>query len=186
MCSHIIYAYATVDDNKPEIKPVQQDDIEHYRELALLKKTNPDLKLSIRLGGKSSQFTRYLKSPKMTAQLVRSLSWFMASYGFDGVDIAFEFPDEEVPEDKFALTALLEEISKQKRMMTNAIVTLTAAPFVGHLLKVYDVQKIEKLVNYFNLMTFDFYGPWDEKTGAFAPLYQQVYQVESESLRNVV
>ncbi|CAF4542662.1 unnamed protein product, partial [Rotaria magnacalcarata] len=24
MCSHIIYAYATVDDNKPEIKPVQQ------------------------------------------------------------------------------------------------------------------------------------------------------------------
>ncbi|CAF4692771.1 unnamed protein product, partial [Rotaria magnacalcarata] len=34
-------------------------------------------------------------------------------------------------------------------------------------------------------MTFDFYGPWDEKTGAFAPLYQQVYQVESESLRNV-
>ncbi|CAF1972404.1 unnamed protein product [Rotaria magnacalcarata] len=185
MCSHIIYAYATVDDNKPEIKPVQQDDIEHYRELALLKKTNPDLKLSIRLGGKSSQFTRYLKSSKMTAQLVRSLSWFMASYGFDGVDIAFEFPDEEVPEDKFALTALLEEISKQKRMMTNAIVTLTAAPFVGHLLKVYDVQKIEKLVNYFNLMTFDFYGPWDEKTGAFAPLYQQVYQVESESLRNV-
>jgi GH18 family chitinase len=32
----------------------------------------------------------------------------MASYGFDGVDIAFEFPDEEVPEDKLALTTLLE------------------------------------------------------------------------------
>lgn len=27
MCSHIIYAYATVDENKPEIKPVQPDDI---------------------------------------------------------------------------------------------------------------------------------------------------------------
>jgi hypothetical protein len=51
-------------------------------------------------------------------------------------------------------------------------------------------------------MTFDFYGkskelnaykivdyflgPWDEKTGVFAPLYHQSYQVESESLRNVV
>ncbi|CAF3369675.1 unnamed protein product [Rotaria sp. Silwood1] len=186
MCSHIIYAYATVEDNKPEIKPIQKEDIEHYRELALLKKTNPDLKLSIRLGGKSAQYTRYLKSSKMAAQLVRSLIWYMTSYGFDGVDIAFEFPDEEAPEDKVALTTLLEEISKQKRLMTRAIVTLTVAPFVDHLLKAYEVQKIEKLVNYINLMTFDFYGPWDDKTGVFAPLYHQSYQVESESLRNVV
>ncbi|CAF4486412.1 unnamed protein product [Rotaria sp. Silwood1] len=185
MCSHIIYAYATVEDNKPEIKPIQKEDIEHYRELALLKKTNPDLKLSIRLGGKSAQYTRYLKSSKMAAQLVRSLIWYMTSYGFDGVDIAFEFPDEEAPEDKVALTTLLEEISKQKRLMTRAIVTLTVAPFVDHLLKAYEVQKIEKLVNYINLMTFDFYGPWDDKTGVFAPLYHQSYQVESESLRNV-
>lgn len=27
MCSHIIYAYATVNDNKPEIIPIQKDDI---------------------------------------------------------------------------------------------------------------------------------------------------------------
>ena len=60
------------------------------------------------------------------------------------------------------------------------------------------------VVNYFNLMTFDFYGkkkvivkktseeyslflgPWDEKTGIFAPLFHQHYQVDTESLRNVV
>ena len=29
-------------------------------------------------------------------------------------------------------------------------------------------------------------GPWDEKTGVFAPLFQQPYQVDAESLRNVV
>ena len=29
-------------------------------------------------------------------------------------------------------------------------------------------------------------GPWDDKTGIFAPLYRQTYQVESEALRNVV
>lgn len=58
------------------------------------------------------------------------------------------------------------------------------------------------LVNYINLMTFDFYGrkvldadgrlilnysgPWDEKTGIFAPLFRQHYQLQGESLRNVV
>jgi GH18 family chitinase len=92
MCSHIIYAYATVDAHKPEIIPVQKDDLglkkkkpnpnekldfvlEHYRELALLKKSNPNLKISIRLGGKISQYTRYLKHSNMAAQLVRSLIW---------------------------------------------------------------------------------------------------------------
>lgn len=101
------------------------------------------------------------------------------------------------------------------------MVTLTAAPFIENLLKVYDVQKIERyvflinrtknnsidfisLVNYVNLMTFDFYGkyrfvliyliiyrqkklgPWDEKTGVFSPLFHQQYQTGPESLRNVV
>jgi GH18 family chitinase len=32
----------------------------------------------------------------------------MATYGFDGVDIALEFPDSDVPEDKAALTTFLE------------------------------------------------------------------------------
>jgi GH18 family chitinase len=93
MCSHIIYAYATVDERKPEIIPIQKDDLglkkifekktnlflinflEHYRELALLKKRNPDLKISIRLGGKIAQYTRYLKHSNTATQLVRSLIW---------------------------------------------------------------------------------------------------------------
>ncbi len=32
----------------------------------------------------------------------------MATHGFDGVDVALEFPDSDVPEDKTALTTLLE------------------------------------------------------------------------------
>ena len=32
----------------------------------------------------------------------------MATYGFDGVDIALEFADADVPEDKAALTTFLE------------------------------------------------------------------------------
>lgn len=50
--------------------------VDHYRELALLKKTNPDLKISIRLGGKSEQYTRHLKKSKSAAKLVRSLTWY--------------------------------------------------------------------------------------------------------------
>jgi len=89
--------------------------LEQYRELALLKKTNSDLKILIRLGGKSSQYTRYLRKTKSTTQLVRSLTWYMTSYGFDGVDIALEFSDEDVPEDKLALTTLLEVCENLKK-----------------------------------------------------------------------
>ncbi|UJR30602.1 hypothetical protein I4U23_018127 [Adineta vaga] len=185
MCSHIIYAYATVDAQKPEIIAAQKDDLEHYRELSLLKKTNPNLKILIRLGGKISLYLRYLRLSTTTTQLVRSLIWYMATHGFDGVDIALEFPDADIPDAKAALTALLEEIGKQRRLMLRTVITLTAAPYVENLLKVYDIRKIESLVNYINLMTFDFYGPWDEKTGISAPLFHQHYQIETESLRNV-
>ncbi|CAF1022242.1 unnamed protein product [Adineta ricciae] len=185
MCTHIIYAYATVDTSKPEIIPVQKDDLEHYRELSLLKKTNPNLRILIRLGGKISLYLRYLKQAGTTTQLVRSLIWYMATHGFDGVDIALEFPDADIPDAKAALTALLEELGKQRRLMLRTVITLTAAPYVENLLKIYDIRKIEGLVNFINLMTFDFYGPWDEKTGISAPLFRQYYQLEAESVRNV-
>ena len=57
--------------------------VEHYRELGLLKKSNPNLKISIRLGGKIAQYTRYLKQPNMATQLVRSLIWYILSFQSD-------------------------------------------------------------------------------------------------------
>lgn len=84
-------------------------------------------------------------SPLLTLSKTLTHSFrFLTSYGFDGVDIAYEFPDEEVPADRIALTTFIEEIDRQRRLMNNAIVTLTVAPFVDHLRKVYDVSKIEK------------------------------------------
>ncbi len=35
-------------------------------------------------------------------------SRYMATHGFDGVDIALEFPDSDLPEEKIALVKLLE------------------------------------------------------------------------------
>lgn len=43
----------------------------------------------------------------------------MATYGFDGVDIAIEFADADVPEDKAALTILLEVYFKEKLFILN-------------------------------------------------------------------
>jgi len=43
----------------------------------------------------------------------------MTSYGFDGVDVALEFSDEDVPEDKLALTTLLEVCRKFEEKIFN-------------------------------------------------------------------
>ena len=64
-------------ETRVECRGTDESLLEHYRELALLKKSNPNLKILIRLGGKSSQYTRYMKHSNMAAQLVRSLIWYV-------------------------------------------------------------------------------------------------------------
>ena len=39
---------------------------------------------------------------------------YMATHGFDGVDLALEFPDADVPDDRIALTTLLEVNQKRE------------------------------------------------------------------------
>jgi len=38
--------------------------------------------------------------------------------------------------------------------------------------KAYDVPAISRTADFINVMTFDYHGHWDKKTGHLAPLFQ--------------
>jgi chitinase len=90
---------------------------------------------------------------------------------FDGFDIDWEFPVKGGPEgthnnakDKENLTKLLA-LFRQKLDEINPKLILTAAVAAGKPnLDNFDIKSIQKYLNWFNLMTYDFHGSWDKIT----------------------
>lgn len=91
---------------------------------------------------------------------------------FDGIDVDWEFPTSA---DTANYTQLLYEFRTQLNVV-NATLTLTAATPGG----IDNYQNIQlesaaQWVNYFNVMTYDYAGPWSNTTGFISPLYDTTY-----------
>mmetsp|Transcript_23079 Transcript_23079/g.46713 ORF Transcript_23079/g.46713 Transcript_23079/m.46713 type:complete len:1317 (+) Transcript_23079:171-4121(+) len=115
-------------------------------------------------------------------------------YGFDGVDIDWEYPGFEdhsgTPQDRENFSLLLTDVRDaldQLTLETGVEYGLTAALPCGpgHILNM-DVQHVASTLSELNLMTYDFHGSWSETTGANAPLYNQGWGPEHFSVHECV
>lgn len=105
---------------------------------------------------------------------------------FDGIDIDWEFESNSVtPELSQAYTFFIQEIRRlldirdqQRENRSLYTVALQVNPTIYHNL---ELKKLSSVVDWFNVMAYDFYGPWSPKVGLNAPLCNnsaQVYSVD--------
>src|SRR6266404_8947548 len=94
----------------------------NFKQLRVLKKVHPKLHILMSIGGWtwSDKFSNAALTPESRAKLVRSCIGFMKRYGFDDIDIDWEFPvsgglvkEASRPEDKANFTLLLAEFRQQ-------------------------------------------------------------------------
>ena len=93
--THLNFAFATIDPETFEVKPASSSDTKLYTRLTDLKKQDPDLKVFIALGGwtfndpgpTATTFSDLAASEANQKAFFKSLSSFMSTYNFDGVDI---------------------------------------------------------------------------------------------------
>src|SRR4051812_34210001 len=94
----------------------------NFKQLQLLKKKHPHLKTLISLGGwtLSSPFSDAALTDVSRQKLAKSCAAFMKKYGFDGVDVDWEYPvtggeatNKTRPEDRRNYTLLLAELRKE-------------------------------------------------------------------------
>ena len=105
LCTHIVYAFANIDVAKLTLIPAEWDDESttknagSFERLNGLKSKNKGLKTLLSIGGAhagSTAFEAVVKTPASIRTFVRNALQYVKSWGFDGIDIDWEYPSVKV------------------------------------------------------------------------------------------
>lgn len=199
--THINYAFANISedgeiligDEWADTQYLYPGDTEdeplrgNFKQLGLLKEINPDLQLLISVGGWSwsDRFSDVALTEESRAKFAKSSVEFIKQYGFDGVDLDWEYPsgggepgNVERPEDPDNFVLLLAELRKQldaqgEQDGRHYLLTI-AAPAGKSQYENMNLDKIHPYLDWINIMTYDFAGGWSDVTSFNAPLYGTV------------
>jgi chitinase len=173
--THIIYSFLRM----------QQDTLVFHNEkqritletLVLLKKTNPQLKIMVSIGGWGgcAPCSELFSSEKHRETFAKTSVSLFEKYGIDGLDLDWEYPALEgypghqfTANDKDNFTELLKVLRRE--MGNKYLLTFAAGGFISYLENSIDWDAVIPLVDFVNLMTYDLVGGYSTVTGHHTPL----------------
>jgi len=182
LCTHIVYGFAVLDYSNLLIKPHDawaDLDNEYYKKVTDYQKYG--IKVTIAIGGwndsEGDKYSRLVNNPSARKKFIEHVLKFIEKHNFDGLDLDWEYPScwqteckEERYKDKAAFAAFVSELKtafRPKGLLLSAAVSPSKKIIdVG-----YDVPSIAQDLDWINVMTYDYHGHWDKKTGHVAPFY---------------
>lgn len=195
LCTHVVYSFIGTTAQGDVVHLDSYVDLEYeggcLAKLQNWRLNNPKLKLLIAVGGGAFGVTRFSQlaaNPSAREAFARNFVAFLKKIKFDGLDVDWEYPAQYggPAEDKANFILLLQTLRR-------------AFDESGHILSVavntvkvtdersYDIPGISKYVDFINLMTYDFHGIWDKRTGINAPMHaSSADQTEVQRQLNVV
>lgn len=139
------------------------------------------VKVLLSLGGweDSGNFPAVAASPALRKTFVRSCMDTVRRYGFDGIDVDWEYPGfaehngTPVDRENFTLLMQLLKDSLQAHGASTGITCLLTGAFAATASHsdCIDFGKIGNILDQLNIMTYDFYGAWSPLSNHNAPLY---------------
>jgi chitinase len=180
----LVDSYAAIDKAYPGDTPDAGVLRGSFHQLQLLKKKHPHLRTLVSVGGwtLSGPFSDAALTEKSRARFAASCVAFMTTYGFDGIDLDWEYPvgggeegNKTRKEDKQNFTLLLRELRTQldaqgKADRRDYLLTI-AAPAGPATYANLELGKIHEYLDWLNLMAYDFHGGWSPLTNHHAPLF---------------
>ncbi|KAK4880772.1 hypothetical protein RN001_008918 [Aquatica leii] len=193
-CTHLMYGYAGINPSTHKAIPLsEQFDVthNHYREITNLKRRFPGLRVLLSFGGDrddpehTEKYMKLLESVDSRLAFIDSAEHLISSYGFDGIDLAWQFPknkpkkihdtwgsiwskvkhtfvspseiDPKHEEHKEQFTALVREL-KSTFAHKGLLVSMSVLPNVNSSI-FHDVPKLVPNLDFINLWAFDYYTP---------------------------
>lgn len=177
-CTHINYGFLLFDPATFQIASADENGTSPLTIFTDMKKDNPGLQTWVSVGGwafNDPGVTQTVFSDMVACQTNRSkfiteLMHFMNTYAFDGVDLDWEYPASPdrggKPEDVTNYVALTKEIQRAFAGRYGLSITLPASFFY---LQNFDLVELQRYVSFFNVMTYDLHGVWDNTTQGVGP-----------------
>ncbi|KAJ8096789.1 glycoside hydrolase superfamily [Lipomyces tetrasporus] len=153
----------------------------NFKQLFLLKKKQRTLKVLLSIGGwtYSGNFPSVAASPSLRANFVTTAVALVRDLGLDGLDIDWEYPTAGAQAANYV--QLLKELragldAYAQKLKTSAGTTPTfllsvAAPCGPYYYNMLDIAGMDKYLNFWNLMGYDFAGSWSTVAGHQANIY---------------
>jgi len=182
--SDVNFAFAHIDKNGRAVfeQPGVADTL---RQLRLLKKQSPKLRILASVGGWHAEgFSDAALTDASRQAFARSVVQLLRDYSLDGVDLDWEYPGQGVAgikyrsEDKHNFTLLLRTTREQLNAASTAqrrtgreryLLTIAAADreYLEHT----EMDKVPAYLDWINLMSYDFFNSLTRTTGHHAGLY---------------
>jgi chitinase len=165
--SHLHYAFAeiTADGNIID----RDDDHTALDALRPYARRRSDTKFLVSVRG---EFSRGVSTSEKRERFTRSAIKFVDKFNFDGIDIDWEFPTgEDSSNDPKNHALLLNSLRREFENADREYVLSIAGGNSAWNIDPYHVENFAEVIDYVNVMTYDYAGEWQSLTGFNAPLY---------------
>ncbi|XP_073846883.1 chitinase-like protein Idgf5 [Musca autumnalis] len=194
-CNYLIYGYAGVNSETFQLKNLDRTlNFDLYHAVTALKRKHAHLRVLLSVGGdrdvpsdldEPNKYLMLLENIAHRNAFINSAQSFVSTYGFDGLDLAWQFPknypkefhsgirkawhkvkgwfkskkvvDENAAEHKEQFVTFLREL-QQSLSSRGAMLTLTMLPHVSAELFI-DIPSVMPYLDFVTLSTFDFLTP---------------------------
>jgi spore germination protein YaaH len=113
----------------------------------------------------SNNIATFLKNPKAQKTLIDSLSYLLALRSADGINIDFEGVSKK---SKKRFTKFIVKISKRLKQ-DNPNYKISLCLYAEDWNNIFNIQTIDSHVDFYTLMSYDYYGGFSKKTGPVTP-----------------
>ena len=154
-------------------------DNQFYKKVTALRRHG--IKVTIAIGGwndsKGSKYSRMANSREARARFTNHVVGFIEKHGFDGLDLDWEYPkcwqvdcNKGPQSDRRAFSLWVKELKaafKPKGLLLSAAIS----PSKKVINAGYDIPSIARDLDWIAVMTYDYHGHWDKKTGHVSPMF---------------